>query len=354
MSAPTRRREQLRRQPASRTSLRHLLWAVAAAATAPVASATALDCKKVVVDGQTFDFGKLAGPHTVVTTESKPPSYYNTTYTLDICAPLKRKDKVEKDFECPEGSRVCAIVHHWNADKKADEVEQVIPIAGGSAGGDYESWEAKRLQPTGGEGGSSDSQDKDKGVQITLKGAALYQQREQLAVVDFRCSPKLDGTEGEWESEDEYVKPSADNGGDDKDKDQKPPTGGGGEPEKQRKKDGAALIWDGYKRSADDKTDTLYLTWYSKYACEAIGEGPGQESSHWGLFTWLVVLVFLAIATYLIFGSWLNYNRYGARGWDLLPHGDAIRDIPWLLKDWTRRVLNTVQSSGSRGGYSAV
>ncbi|KAK0706766.1 autophagy-related protein 27 [Lasiosphaeria miniovina] len=285
MSAPTRRREQLRRQPGSRTSLRNLLWAVAAAATAPVASATALDCKKVVVDGQTFDFGKLAGPHTVVTTESKPPSYYNTTYTLDICAPLKRKDKAEKDFECPEGSRVCAIIHHWNADKKADEIEQVIPIAGGSAGGDYESWEAKRLQPTGGEGGSSDSQDKDKGVQITLKGAALYQQREQLAVVDFRCNPKLDGTEGEWESEDEYVKPSADEGGDDK----KPPAGGG-EPEKQRKKDGAALIWDGYKRSADDKTDTLYLTWYSKYACEAKVEGPGQESSHWGLFTWLVVL----------------------------------------------------------------
>lgn len=56
----------------------------------------------------------------------------------------------------------------------------------------------------------------------------------------------------------------------------------------------------------------------------------------------------------MIFGSWLNYNRYGARGWDLLPHGDAIRDIPYLMKDWLRRVLNSVQGSGSRGGYSAV
>lgn len=64
--------------------------------------------------------------------------------------------------------------------------------------------------------------------------------------------------------------------------------------------------------------------------------------------------VFLATASYLIFGSWLNYNRYGARGWDLLPHSDTIRDIPYLLKDWTRRVLNTVQGTGSRGGYSAV
>jgi hypothetical protein len=63
---------------------------------------------------------------------------------------------------------------------------------------------------------------------------------------------------------------------------------------------------------------------------------------------------FLGIAAYLIFGSWLNYNRYGARGWDLLPHGDTIRDIPYLLRDWIRRVVNTVQGGGSRGGYSAV
>lgn len=64
--------------------------------------------------------------------------------------------------------------------------------------------------------------------------------------------------------------------------------------------------------------------------------------------------VFLAVAAYLIFGSWLNYNRYGARGWDLLPHSDTLRDVPYLLKDWIRSLLNTVQSSGSRGGYSAV
>lgn len=63
---------------------------------------------------------------------------------------------------------------------------------------------------------------------------------------------------------------------------------------------------------------------------------------------------FFGTAAYLIFGSWLNYNRYGARGWDLLPHGDSIRDVPFLLKDWLRRALNTVQGSGSRGGYSAV
>lgn len=63
---------------------------------------------------------------------------------------------------------------------------------------------------------------------------------------------------------------------------------------------------------------------------------------------------FLGTAAYLIFGSWLNYNRYGARGWDLLPHGDTIRDVPYIFNDWIRRVLSTVQGGGSRGGYSAV
>ena len=63
---------------------------------------------------------------------------------------------------------------------------------------------------------------------------------------------------------------------------------------------------------------------------------------------------FLGTAAYLIFGSWLNYNRYGARGWDLLPHGDTIRDIPYLVKDLSRKVVDTVSGSGPRGGYSAV
>jgi hypothetical protein len=63
---------------------------------------------------------------------------------------------------------------------------------------------------------------------------------------------------------------------------------------------------------------------------------------------------FMGTAAYLIFGSWINYTQHGARGWDLLPHGDTIRDIPYLFKDLIRRVLSTMQSSGSRGGYSAV
>lgn len=63
----------------------------------------------------------------------------------------------------------------------------------------------------------------------------------------------------------------------------------------------------------------------------------------------------MLVAAYLIFGSWLNYNRHGARGWDLLPHGDTLRDIPYLLKDWSRKVVDTVQGrSDGRGGYNQI
>ncbi|KAK1761263.1 autophagy-related protein 27 [Echria macrotheca] len=311
---------------------------------AAAADTPQLPCKALSIDNHQFDLSALAGPHTVVTSEFAPPSYYNRTYTLDLCGTLERKGEAEGRFKCPKGTSVCQIKHHWNPEDKKSTVEEVIPIAGDLAehGGGKFTWEATRLKTAENEGGKE-------GLKVTLKGG-VWETREQRAVVELRCNKTMEGKEGEWESEDEYVRPAAKRDDADKSKAEN----GVGEPEHQLKKDGAALIWDGYKREGE--VDTLYLTWYTKYACEsAAGEPPVEDrGGHWGWFTWMVILVFLAIATYLIFGSWLNYNRYGARGWDLLPHGDTLRDVPYLLKDWTRRVLNTVQSSGSRGGYSAV
>ena len=57
---------------------------------------------------------------------------------------------------------------------------------------------------------------------------------------------------------------------------------------------------------------------------------------------------------YLLFTAWLNYTQYGARGWDLLPHSDAIRDIPYILADWGRKIVGTFSSGGARAAYSAV
>ncbi|KAK3947865.1 autophagy-related protein 27 [Pseudoneurospora amorphoporcata] len=327
-------------------------------ATTAASPAQVMHCKEIVVDGHKYNFGELGGPHTVVTNEYDPPAYYNYTYTLDICAPLKRKGDVKKEEQCGADARVCRLKHHYSPSDKKSTFETATTLAGGSSF----HYEASKLD--------SSSDHKDGGVKLTLTGYK-HQARQQKVVINFLCNKTLTGTEGEVEGEDQYEKPKLFATRDDDEK--KEEEGDDGYPETQKKAEGdkaQALLWNGYKHVSED-VDLLELTWHTKFACldDATGDKPkdgddkdkdkggnGQEdiNKSWGFFTWLVVLLFLAIAAYLIFGSWLNYNRYGARGWDLLPHGDTIRDIPYLLKDWTRRVLNTVQSSGSRGGYSAV
>jgi hypothetical protein len=64
-----------------------------------------LDCSKVIVDETKFDFSPLKGPHTITTSEYHPPTFTNTTYTLDLCAYLKRKDDVKKGDECPNNTK---------------------------------------------------------------------------------------------------------------------------------------------------------------------------------------------------------------------------------------------------------
>lgn len=205
---------------------------------------------------------------------------------------------------------VCAIKHRWDPKTgKTTDIDQVIPIVLGDDKTPV-AWEAKRLPKDD----EAQKDGKKEGLRLTLQGATTYQQRVQRTVIEFRCNPDLEGTEGEWESVDEYV-PAEDKkntrreedkkdedkkDGDKKDEDKKEgdkkdEDKGGDEstPEKQLKKDGAALVWGGYKREKDGNgadMDTLYLTWYTKHACDAAVDEPVGESTHWGFFTWLVIL----------------------------------------------------------------
>merc|ERR1712000_678909 len=275
---------------------------------APLPSSAMLRCENVRIDGHSFDLSELGGPHSVVTSrwESLAETHFNTTYTVDICQPLKKSGKSKKE-----------------------------------------------------------------GVRLVLKGGKhpmsgpIKQRRPQEAVIEFLCDKEKTGLENEWRSEDRYDGDDGKKDGkakrdDKKDGDENNDDDDGTESgvEHQLKKEGAALVWEGYSVNEKKDADVLRLTWYTKHACESRedsgDDGDSDNSSHRGFFTWMVIIAFLGVASYLIFGSWLNYSRYGARGWDLLPHGDTLRDIPYLVKDWTRSVLNTVQGAGSRGGYSAV
>lgn len=66
-----------------------------------------LHCDNILINGYKFNLDKLKGPHSVVTSkyDSMTHTYHNTTYTLDVCQPLKKSDKSKSEEQCPNGTR---------------------------------------------------------------------------------------------------------------------------------------------------------------------------------------------------------------------------------------------------------
>lgn len=254
---------------------------------------------------------------------------------------------------------------------KIDTIEAAFPIAG-----DLRDFGGKDMDPKWTllkQSTSNEDSQKD-GLSLELFGgfSADGKHKAQKAIVEFLCDKTREGDENLYNPEDKYqtTPDKREEDGEKKGED------GDKKEEDGDKKDGDAddkspsLEYVRYDTS-DTAIDVLRLKWRTKYACEGSKEDQDSETSaHWGFFTWFILMyvhihpepislltdcsAFLSTATYLIFGSWLNYNRYGARGWDLLPHGDAIRDVPYLMKDWSRKVMSSVSGGGSRGGYAAV
>jgi autophagy-related protein 27 len=120
---------------------------------------------------------------------------------------------------------------------------------------------------------------------------------------------------------------------------------------------GGTLTFISYTQEEDK--GTLHLEWKTKYACldydGSDGDvGSGSSGGGWGFFSWIFFLGFVGLIGYFGFFAWINYNKYGATGWDLVPHADTIRDMPYVLSDWGHKVVGSVTGGPSRGGYSAV
>ena len=81
-----------------------------------------LRCDHVQAGGKKFDFSKLGGPHSVVTSQHKPPIYLNTTYTVDLCRPLKKAKDAPKRETCPNGTRgKSTFLDLWDAESSVME-----------------------------------------------------------------------------------------------------------------------------------------------------------------------------------------------------------------------------------------
>ncbi|KAH8728141.1 autophagy-related protein 27 [Phaeosphaeriaceae sp. PMI808] len=336
----------------SRTTLLPLL---AVAALLPSAS-WAFDCNEIAAQSVHFNLGKLSGPHMVHWKEASVGrdlvDKYN--FTIDICKKLEWHKGASQATECHHGARVCGI--RETIDLTGDNNATITPI---DIAGTYKMDNGRDIEAKFEllRNSKSNSDAGREGVRAILNGGRHPFEKkkdgvDQRAIIEFVCDKERTGLEGD-EKDDSEHEPEKEKDGDEK------------KEEKLRRREESAkgkcednnnsLRFCGYQleeEAKNKKVQTLRLEWRTQYACE--DAPPVDGGSHWGFFGWFFIILFLAIATYLIFGSWLNYNRYGARGWDLLPHGDTIRDIPYIAKDFARKIAGTVQGGGSRGGYAAV
>ena len=188
------------------------------------------------------------------------------------------------------------------------------------------------------------------GVRLDI-GGGKFEDKTQNAVIDFICirtdeSNSKDDAESKKQRRDDEKE---DDGNEDED--------GGDKDDKDD--DWAALkkVRDGKGGTLEFKdydTKTLRLEWRTPYGCEDAVNKQTPSSGGWGFFSWFFFLLFLGVLGYFAFSMWINYSRYGAQGWDLLPHSDFIRDLPYIMGDWGRKIVGTFTGGGSRGGYSAV
>ncbi|KAK0280284.1 type II membrane protein [Friedmanniomyces endolithicus] len=304
-------------------------------------AAVTLDCKHIRIDKKDFDLSALGGPKTIHEQRWLPPSISNTTFTIDLCSPLKKLKGVDSKEQCPSGTRVCGVEERYNPIDGVKEVVEVRPIAG-----EFSTSHGRAMDPEVTRLKESSNTDLE-GLRIELRGGKFPETRSgnlQKAIVELLCDRELTGNEGF--EEDGAAVDAASYGemgrradGDDDDD----------EPELPDLDKGKSLQFVSYKSEKDD-VGVLRLTWKTKYACESAEKEPvkepteGNKTAGWGFFTWFIVVVFLLIAAYIIFGSWLNYSRYGARGWDLIPHGDTLRDLPYLVKEWVGGLTDRMKS----------
>ncbi|PWY90114.1 autophagy protein Atg27 [Aspergillus heteromorphus CBS 117.55] len=326
------------RIPSSLSSLLLLL----SSTLLPSVSASGFDCEHINVNSVKYDLSALGGVHTLYDVEETDKYVVNTTYVLNVCNILKGAS-IRGHLKCGTSKNICGFRYNTSL-TSTEEFSRVFPIVGlehmGHGSKDPEITRLKTLDS---------SRD---GLLVKLWGGEYDvngKTKDAGAAIEFECDPDRTGLEGLRTSEDAKRR---------RDEVSLGAAAGDGDADMER-----SLQFKGFGPSDQDGDDSylLKLNWRTRYACENVdgvpGGGDGADrdgESHWGFFTWMIILLFLGIAAYLIFGSWLNYSRYGARGWDLLPHGDTLRDVPYLFQDWLKRVVNTLQGTGSRGGYSAV
>lgn len=240
-----------------------------------VSAGVGFDCKTVVDDGVMWDLSALAGPKTVHWVHEEPPSIHNITFTIDICAPLKRLKDVPRKEQCESGTRICGVEQIIRPDDNTTTIDRVIPIAG-----EYTTTHGRHLESrlTRLKDSDSNANAEMEGVRVELSGSRYPLTSssgvEQKAIIEFICDPDLTGNEGCCDDEKESEKSRRD-----EEEDELPDLD-----------KGKSIKFISYKEQANGDAWALRLEWRTMYACENAKDIAPPAKSGWGWFTWLIIV----------------------------------------------------------------
>ncbi|BGP49102.1 type II membrane protein [Rhodotorula kratochvilovae] len=265
------------------------------------AALAAWDCA-LQLGASRFDLAKIQGVHSWDTEEQTPPTVTKTRYALSLCSALPSPTaSTPAEDDCPPGTRLCMRAFSARSGLE-DRLLSVVPIAGELDGSE--------LNPRAVE---KEGEKVDKAWVLEL-GGGKYNGVEQKARIEMRCD---DGAKETTPTVEDY----------------------------------------------DPKAGLLSLKWTTSAACATTNGGdpappppPPKEgdskqdksSGGMGFFGWFFTLLFLALLGYFAVGAYHNYTTYGATGWDMVPHRDVWRDLPFVVADLFKG------RGGSRNGYSAL
>lgn len=237
-----------------------------------VSSAAAWQCDSTV-DSVRFDLTALNKDFTVTLKSNTPPSIKHSVYRLNPCSPIAKDKDLSSEDQCKPGTQVCRTTKIEKNDKIT--IIEAVAFAGDTTGAAKA--EAARIKAT--------EKSDNEGLRVQLYGGLDGEGHDQSTVIDFICDRSEDV----------------------------------GEP-----------------TFTIDQDGIVKFKWHTKHACEDAASGgkrPNKDvdrdqptrSSSWGFFTWFFLIVFMAVAAFLIFTLFLNYNRYGQVGLDLVPAMDSFK-----------------------------
>lgn len=278
-----------------------LVGLIALATAIPTAQAELFQCR-FAIDGFSYDLSSLAGGHKMQIEHSTPPTRTVLSWFINPCGVLP-----DGYSSCDKDTQICGTEEVILEDSKT-LTTQIIPLVSKNENG----------------GSSARLVKIDNGVSTIIDNSKWGDFSNLTSKIDFLCAetdsePTMKSWDGqvlhvEWKTK--KICTTIDNPDQGKEPDQKEPD----------------------QKEPDQDKD----------------KEPVDESSSWGWFTWLFIILVLSFGGYVIGSAWVNYNQYGMSGVELLPYSDALRDLPYLIRDFANKVVNTFAGGGTRGGYSAV